>query len=62
MKKIRFETNGRQADGSLCLVCRLTCRPALAAAPYYEGKTIEVIIPFPVAGGSDLDSHDHTVS
>jgi len=27
---------------------------ALAAAPYYEGKTIEVIIPFPVAGGSDI--------
>jgi tripartite-type tricarboxylate transporter receptor subunit TctC len=25
-----------------------------AAAPYYEGKTIEVIIPFPVAGGSDI--------
>ena len=28
--------------------------PALGAAPYYEGKTIEVIIPFPVAGGSDI--------
>lgn len=28
--------------------------PALAAAPYYEGKTIEAIIPFPVAGGSDI--------
>jgi tripartite-type tricarboxylate transporter receptor subunit TctC len=27
---------------------------ALGAAPYYEGKTIEVIIPFPVAGGSDI--------
>jgi tripartite-type tricarboxylate transporter receptor subunit TctC len=23
-------------------------------APYYQGKTIEVIIPFPVAGGSDI--------
>ena len=28
--------------------------PTLAAAPYYEGKTIEVIIPFGVAGGSDV--------
>lgn len=28
--------------------------PGLAAAAYYEGKTIEVIIPFPVAGGSDV--------
>lgn len=28
--------------------------PALGAAPYYEGKTIETIIPFPVAGGSDI--------
>jgi tripartite-type tricarboxylate transporter receptor subunit TctC len=27
---------------------------AFGAAPYYEGKTIEVIIPFPVAGGSDI--------
>lgn len=27
---------------------------ALGAAPYYEGKTIEIIIPFPVAGGSDI--------
>lgn len=28
--------------------------PAFGAAPYYEGKTIEVIIPFGVAGGSDV--------
>jgi len=28
--------------------------PAWGAAPYYEGKTIEVIIPFPVAGGTDI--------
>ena len=27
---------------------------AHAAAPYYDGKTIEVIIPFPVAGGTDI--------
>jgi tripartite-type tricarboxylate transporter receptor subunit TctC len=28
--------------------------PVLAAAPYYESKSIEVIIPFPVAGGTDI--------
>ena len=28
--------------------------PAIGAAPFYEGKTIEVIIPFGVAGGSDV--------
>ncbi len=28
--------------------------PALGAAPHYEGKTIEAVIPFPVAGGSDI--------
>ena len=28
--------------------------PAVAAPAYYEGKTIEIIIPFPVAGGSDI--------
>jgi tripartite-type tricarboxylate transporter receptor subunit TctC len=28
--------------------------PAIGAAPYYEGQTIEVIIPFGVAGGSDI--------
>jgi tripartite-type tricarboxylate transporter receptor subunit TctC len=28
--------------------------PVLGAAPYYEGKTIEAIIPFPVAGGTDI--------
>lgn len=35
-------------------ICVASLGPALAAAPYYEGKTIEVIIPFPVAGGSDI--------
>jgi len=38
---------------SLCLSLALVT-PTYAAAPYYEGKTIEVIIPFPVAGGSDI--------
>src|ERR671918_2482477 len=55
MKKIRFKTAlpiGRWlAFFGLSLVL---APPALAAAPYYEGKTIEVIIPFPVAGGSDI--------
>jgi tripartite-type tricarboxylate transporter receptor subunit TctC len=33
----------------------LALAPApVAAAPHYEGKTIEMIIPFPVAGGSDI--------
>ena len=36
---------------------------AIGAAPYYEGKTIEVIIPFPGSGRfGHLDPHDHTVS
>ena len=55
MKRIRFET--RRAAGRWLAVFGLSfalAAPALAAAPYYEGKTIEVIIPFPVAGGSDI--------
>src|SRR5918993_3432428 len=55
MKKIRFKTSlpiGRWlAFFGLSLAL---AGPALGAAPYYEGKTIEVIIPFPVAGGSDI--------
>ncbi len=38
-------------------VCALSlglATQALGAAPYYEGKAIEVIIPFPVGGGSDI--------
>jgi len=55
MKKIRFSARRsiwRWLAGfglPLALVTH-----ALGAAPYYEGKTIEVIIPFPVAGGSDI--------
>jgi tripartite-type tricarboxylate transporter receptor subunit TctC len=55
MKSIRLQAGGSMwrwfaAVGfSLALVTQ-----ALGAAPYYEGKTIEVIIPFPVAGGSDI--------
>lgn len=37
-----------------CLSVVVSVGRASAAAPYYEGKTIEVIIPFPVAGGSDI--------
>jgi tripartite-type tricarboxylate transporter receptor subunit TctC len=55
MKSIRLQAGGSMwrwfaAVGfSLALVTQ-----ALGAAPHYEGKTIEVIIPFPVAGGSDI--------
>jgi len=55
MKRIRFKP-GRSIWGWLAVSGLLfaLAAPALAAAPYYEGKTIEVIIPFPVAGGSDI--------
>jgi tripartite-type tricarboxylate transporter receptor subunit TctC len=55
MKRIRFKP-GRSIWGLLAVFGSLfaLAAPALAAAPYYEGKTIEVIIPFPVAGGSDI--------
>jgi tripartite-type tricarboxylate transporter receptor subunit TctC len=55
MKMIRFKIErpvGRWLAVfglSLALVSQ-----ALGASPYYEGKTVEVIIPFPVAGGSDI--------
>ena len=55
MKKILF--NARCTLWSRLAAIGLTCMlavPALGAAPYYEGKTIETIIPFPVAGGSDI--------
>jgi len=39
--------------GGLVLSLALAAQ-AFAAAPYYEGKTIQVIIPYPVAGGSDV--------
>ena len=55
MKKIRFKT--RLLVGRWVAVFGLSLGlafPALGAAPYYEGKTIEVIIPFPVAGGTDI--------
>jgi tripartite-type tricarboxylate transporter receptor subunit TctC len=36
------------------LAVLVTAPLARAATPYYQGKTIEVIIPFPVAGGTDV--------
>src|SRR3970040_2065489 len=55
VKMIRFKT--RWPIRSWLVVFGLTLAlagTALGAAPYYEGKTIEVIIPFGVAGGSDI--------
>jgi tripartite-type tricarboxylate transporter receptor subunit TctC len=55
MKKIRFKTS--LPIGRWLAVFGLSLAlagQAFSAAPYYEGKTIEVIIPFPVAGGSDI--------
>jgi hypothetical protein len=55
MEKIFFKT-GRSIGRWLVLLgsCLVLAAPAIAAAPHYAGKTIEVIIPFPVAGGSDV--------
>jgi tripartite-type tricarboxylate transporter receptor subunit TctC len=55
MKKIRSKTK-RRSGRWLAVVGLLLAvsTPALGATPYYEGKTIEVVIPFPVAGGSDI--------
>jgi len=55
MKKFRFET--KRAVGRWLAIFALSLTipgPAMGAAPYYEGKTIQVIIPFGVAGGSDV--------
>jgi tripartite-type tricarboxylate transporter receptor subunit TctC len=49
--KARWPIGGWLAACGLSLAL---AAPAPGAAPYYEGKTIEVIIPFPVAGGSDI--------
>ncbi|HEY7218584.1 MAG TPA: hypothetical protein VH985_09330, partial [Candidatus Binatia bacterium] len=55
MKEIRRRT-GRPIGGWLAIfgMSWVLAGPVFAAAPYYEGKTIEVIIPFGVAGGSDI--------
>ncbi|HEX9789006.1 MAG TPA: hypothetical protein VGB09_13310, partial [Candidatus Binatia bacterium] len=56
MKTNRFKT--KLPIGHWLVVVGLSLAlagPALGgAAPYYEGKTIEVIIPFSVAGGTDI--------
>ena len=55
MKRMFFDA--RRPIGTWLAVFGLSfalAAPALGAAPYYEGKTIEVIIPFPVAGGTDI--------
>jgi tripartite-type tricarboxylate transporter receptor subunit TctC len=55
MKKIRFRTKRRLGRWFAVVGLSLAVStPALGAAPYYEGKTIEVVIPFPVAGGTDI--------
>ena len=56
MKNFRFKTQlsiGRWV--AVFLLSAALAGPALGAtAAYYEGKSIEVIIPFPVAGGTDI--------
>jgi tripartite-type tricarboxylate transporter receptor subunit TctC len=55
MRRTRF-IDGRRLGRWLTVIALtfMIVTPALGAAPYYEGKTIETIIPFPVAGGSDI--------
>jgi len=55
MKNFRF--NAKRSIGRWLAIFALPlvfAGPAIGAAPYYEGKTIEVIIPYGVAGGSDV--------
>jgi tripartite-type tricarboxylate transporter receptor subunit TctC len=55
MKMIRFNGGKKISRWFVALGLSFAlATPTLGAAPYYEGKTIEVIIPFPVAGGSDI--------
>jgi tripartite-type tricarboxylate transporter receptor subunit TctC len=55
MNMIRFKTSLRVGRWLAVFGLSLALAgPALGAAPYYEGKSIEVIIPFPVAGGTDI--------
>ena len=55
MRKIPF--NSKRSIGRWLVFSALSLAfagPAIGAAPYYDGKTIEVIIPYGVAGGSDV--------
>lgn len=55
MKMIRCKTSLRVGRWFAVIGLSLALAgPALGAAPYYEGKSIEIIIPFPVAGGTDI--------
>jgi len=55
MMKIRCKANRPVGQWLAVLGLMLSLAgPAMGAAPYYEGKTIEIIIPFPVAGGTDI--------
>jgi tripartite-type tricarboxylate transporter receptor subunit TctC len=55
MKKLLFETTLSIRRWLIFSLLSLAfAGPAIGAAPYYEGKTIEVIIPYGVAGGSDV--------
>ena len=54
MGRICFKAKGPKERWLALWVVFALATQALGAAPYYEGKTIEVIIPFPVAGGSDI--------
>jgi len=55
MRELR--SNSKQALARCLAILALSLilgAKAWGAAAYYEGKTIEVIIPFPVAGGTDI--------
>lgn len=55
MKQFHFKTKRSISRWFICVALSLAfADPARGAAAYYEGKTIEVIIPYGVAGGSDV--------
>lgn len=54
MKAVGFKALLSRGFAALGISLVIGVAPALGAAAYYEGKTIEAIIPFPVAGGSDI--------
>ena len=55
MRKIRTSSAWSFGRGLAILGLGLVlANPVFGAAPYYDSKTIEIIIPFPVAGGTDI--------